>query len=149
MTTKSDAVNAALKKAGKRETRAELEKLLEELRSESKEHFDLAVKRQALVDELQKKLDSSRADFADLKQRLHAADIDNQFMRGYLARVQEDDAVREDLVTIGEPDGEQRMVPKRKHTTFTRPSDFTEPQRTHDLYDSVRHKMKPRHWITY
>ena len=35
--------------------------------------------------------------FADLKQRLLAAEQSNQFMRGYLARVQEDDTVREML----------------------------------------------------
>lgn len=102
--------------------------------------------------ELEKELKESRMNFADLKQRLLAAEQSNQFMRGYLARVQEDDTVREDLVTIGEPEGEQRMVPKRKPTTFERPDDFTMPAH-HDRYGGFMNederRRKARHWITY
>lgn len=98
-----------------------------------------------------KELSQARADFADLKRRLLAADSANQFMRGYLARVAEDDTVREELLTVGDPNGEQRLVPKRKPTSFPRPSDFTEPV---DLDRNRRYfnegdRPKPRHWIIY
>lgn len=92
--------------------------------------------------------------FSDLKQRLLAAEQANQFMRGYLARVQEDDSVREELVTVGDPDGEQRMVPKRKSATFERPDDFTRPNDRDQFgmgyVDQMRERdHKPKHWITY
>jgi hypothetical protein len=60
--------------------------------------------------------------FDDLKVRLQGALAANEYIRGYLARVGEDDTVREELITTGEPGGEQQFVPKRR---------------------------KPRHWVTY
>jgi hypothetical protein len=90
--------------------------------------------------------------FNDLKQRLLTAEQANQFMRGYLARVQEDDTVREELLTIGDPDGEQHMVPKRKPTRFERPSDFTTLSASDQFgsgYISHDERRKPKHWITY
>ena len=92
-----------------------------------------------------------RDQFDDLKTRLHAAESANQFMRGYLARVHEDDTVREELVTVGNPDGEQHMVPKRKPTQFERPSDFSEPVSDPNRYGGWvdRHRPPAKHWITY
>lgn len=94
-----------------------------------------------------------RDQFDDLKTRLHAAESANQYMRGYLSRVQEDDTVREELVTVGDPAGEQRMVPKRKPTAFERPDDFTEPRRDQrGIYSGMGYehdRPKPKHWITY
>lgn len=101
---------------------------------------------------LETTLDATRVNLTDLKTRLHAAESSNQYMRGYLARVQEDDTVREELVTMGDPEGEQRMVPKRKPTTFERPDDFTEPKRDRDFmgYQNYEDRnRKPKHWITY
>lgn len=94
----------------------------------------------------------ARAQFADLKRRLYAAETSNQFMRGYLARVQEDDVVREELVATGEPGGDQQMVPKRKPAQFLRPDDFTSPQEDRfsgyaQTYEERRRRA--RHWITY
>jgi hypothetical protein len=47
-------------------------------------------------------------------------------MRGYLKRVQEDDVVREELVPIGDPQGEQQLVPKRKPTPFMAPTPYSD-----------------------
>jgi hypothetical protein len=91
--------------------------------------------------------------FNDLKVRLQAAETANQFMRGYLARVQEDDVVREELVTTGDPTGESVLTPKRKPTVFPTPEQFTFPAaRQEDFgyaagFNAPRHK--PKHWITY
>lgn len=52
----------------------------------------------------------TREQFADLKKRLHNSEMEVARLNGYLARVREDDVVREDLVTVGEPGGEQRML---------------------------------------
>lgn len=106
---------------------------------------------------LKNQLTESRGHFADLKTRLLAAETANQYMRGYLARVQEDDVVREDLMTVGDPDGEQHMVPKRKPTAFPRPSDFGEPpgnepslySENYDTYGNRRQRKTPKHWISY
>jgi chromosome segregation ATPase len=75
----------------------------------------------------EKNASETRKQFDDLKQRLHAAEMENQRLRGYVARVQEDDVVREELVVTGDPDGERQMVPKRKPMHFERPSDFRIP----------------------
>lgn len=105
----------------------------------------------------QKEIAQTREQFTDLKQRLQQAEASNQFMRGYLARVQEDDVVREELLTVGEPDGEQRFVPKRKPTGFERPDDFKSPPSRGSIYQnetmhnmlSGEYQKKRRHWITY
>lgn len=103
-----------------------------------------------IAEEREKSLTEARKQFDDLKQRLHAADTANQFMRGYLARLQEDDVVREELVETGDPDGERQMVPKRKHTPFPRPTDFTTFEGDARTMGYVeRERRKPKHWITY
>lgn len=105
-----------------------------------------------LAAEREKQVASIREQFDDLKVRLQAAEIANQFMRGYLSRVQEDDVVREELITTGDPDGEQRMIPKRKPTGFPRPDDFAEPRRPTDMGGYVSYEdrnRKAKHWITY
>ena len=90
--------------------------------------------------------------FADLKERLSNAEMENQRLRGYIARVQEDDTVREELITTGDPDGEQRMVPKRKPTLFVEPNQYgTFGSDSGNTYlDRIRDdRAKPKHWITY
>lgn len=128
----NDALKSALRKANEREASA-----LNEMAS-AKEAEKIA-----------------RDQFDDLKTRLHAAETVNQFMRGYLARVKEDDQVREELLTIGEPGGEQQIVPKRKSTDFPQPSNY-EPNAViggvdRQVFDGGygSRAFNPRHWITY
>ena len=101
--------------------------------------------------EAQEREKTTRAQFDDLKQRLQQAETDNQFLRGYLARVQEDDHVREELVAIGDPAGEQQLVPKRKSVRFERPDDFSNLlARDEGYFGSSESRSKSRrHWITY
>jgi hypothetical protein len=104
------------------------------------------------VGELRKNLD-------EVKERLAFAEAENQRMRGYLERVQEDDVVREELVTVGEPDGEQRMVPKRKPTVFAPQSYCAGGERRISSIDTTFESMafrdengRPRrhkHWVIY
>ena len=44
--------------------------------------------------------DERETRIADLKERLANANRSGQFMRGYIARIQEDDVVREELVQV-------------------------------------------------
>lgn len=91
----------------------------------------------------------ARGQFADLKKRLHNSEMEVARLNGYLARVREDDVVREDLVTVGEPGGEQRMVPKRK------PEHLGNREEHHSIHDLMtdggygRERKKPKHWIEY
>lgn len=91
----------------------------------------------------------AREQFADLKKRLHDSEMEVARLNGYLARVREDDVVREELITVGEPDGEQRMVPKRK------PEYLGNREERHSIHDMMsdgdygRERKKPKHWIEY
>lgn len=93
---------------------------------------------------------ATRAQFDDLKQRLALAESLNQRMRGYIDRVQEDDVVREDLIKVGDPDGPEQLVPKRKPTHFSEPSPFGEAGCTQATDGYMRRERKPpKHWVTY
>jgi hypothetical protein len=92
----------------------------------------------------------------DLKERLHKAEIENERLRGYLERVLEDDVVNEDLIKVGEPGGEERLVPKRKSTILHRVPVMTSFDLDADVHDSRPGIMtwqdktkRPRHWIRY
>ena len=63
-------------------------------------------------DAARKEVEQVRSQFADLKRRLLEADTEQARLRGYLARVHEDDIVRDGLVEIEDGQG-KRMVPKR------------------------------------
>lgn len=109
-----------------------------------------------LIDESERKLTEARTLFVDLKEKLYAAEVSNQFMRGYIARIQEDDIAREELLTIGDPNGEQKLVPKRKSTAFERPDDFLDTDRPNQRIGSQSFsrfgsddRPKPRHWLRY
>ena len=104
--------------------------------------------------ETEKREKETRAQFDDLKTRLVTAEADNQRMRGYITRVQEDDVVREELVTVGDPGGEQRLVPKRKPEPFHQPSPYSviasECNAGPSYVDRyTRERTPPKHWITY
>lgn len=87
---------------------------------------------------------------SDLKKRLSGAEQENQRMRGYIQRVQEDDTVREELVAIGDLGGETQLVPKRKRTEFPSPNQYTDFTPDNHLYiDQGRRERNTKHWVTY
>lgn len=101
--------------------------------------------------------DHQARQLADLQERLAAALSEADRMRGYIERVQEDDVVREDLVTTGDPAGEQVLEPKRRPTRFERPGDHSAmgevddrfPARFHGCHHDGDRPRKPLHWIRY
>jgi hypothetical protein len=101
--------------------------------------------------------DHQARQLADLQERLAAALSEADRMRGYIERVQEDDVVREDLVTTGDPAGEQVLEPKRRPTRFARPGDHSPMGAVDDRFPERfdgRHRDgdRPRkllHWIRY
>lgn len=106
----------------------------------------------ALVKERENQRDGTAAQVEDLKVRLATAEFENQRMRGYIQRVQEDDTVREELLTVGDPEGEKHMVPKRKSTSFDAPSQFSNTGEIDDRYlyrNDGEPRRKAKNWITY
>ena len=104
------------------------------------------------------RLDGSRKDFADLKARLLSAELANERLRGYLDRVKEDDIVREELVKIGEPGGEQQLTPKRKHAAMPGPNHYLMPggegsAQTFGIErpwrDAEASRPRRRNWVNY
>ena len=102
--------------------------------------------------------EKTRQQFDDLKTRLAFAEGEVQRMGGYIARVQEDDVVREELITVGDPDGQQQKVPKRKPTHF---ADLRYVERGVKQYlegagcatagpsHRAGDREPPKHWVTY
>lgn len=134
-----------------RKTIQQLEAALAGAEAEAKSYLDQAVAARGRADTSDQCLKESRAHFADLKERLSNSEMENQRLRGYIARVQEDDTVREELLTVGDPTGEQHMVPKRKPTVFEQPNNYSTPRNetSFDHYTDRANRAKPRHWITY
>jgi chromosome segregation ATPase len=91
----------------------------------------------------------------EVKERLAFAEAELQRMHGYIQRVQEDDVVREELITVGDPEAEQRMVPKRKPTPFAGVSAAARhdcAEAPHFPGRSLRDfecRERKRHWVTY
>lgn len=133
------------------------------------ENTGLKIKIEALDRELKSALERNRAlgaelslerdtvkqkqkQFDDLKERLSNSESENQRMRGYISRVQEDDVVREELVATGDPDGEKVLVPKRKPTQFNQPNQSSNTGEFDENFtyrtDGER-RRKPKHWVTY
>lgn len=138
---------------GKKEVN-ELASLRAELAMETQRHADQytdAKEWRRLAETHEKALKETREQFADLKRRLLEAENTNQFMRGYIARLQEDDVVREELVVTGDPGGETQMVPKRKHVRLAAPDDYTQFKSQDDLHKALtlHRDPKPKHWVTY
>jgi chromosome segregation ATPase len=129
----------------KRVTISELQTEIKKVTSQADESSADARRWRAAVNEREKEIAAVREQFADLKKRLHDAEVENARLNGYLARVREDDAVREELVTVGEPGGEQRLVPKRRYEPLASPPEPIEFLR--DQYG--RSREKPKHWIEY
>jgi hypothetical protein len=52
---------------------------------------------------------------AELKTLLRNAELQQAQQEGYITRVREDDVVNEPLISVGDPEGDRSLVPKRKH----------------------------------
>lgn len=128
--------------APKPKTRAELELELVKLRDEHSAEY-----RHRCAAEAREK--ETRAQFADLKERLAFSEAEVQRMGGYISRVQEDDVVREPLIQVGDPDGAQQLVPKRKPTQFAELRSVGGGMAMAGCVDSGRDRKPPRHWVTY
>lgn len=128
----------------KAEIIANLQQELEASREDAKNMRVKFLEEERLGRQIKTQLAEKEGQFKDLKRRLHESETENARLRGYVQRVQEDDVVREDLVATGDPNGHQRLVPKRRHSL---PYDQATPD---DMYHNMGlGREKPKHWIEY
>jgi FtsZ-binding cell division protein ZapB len=126
----------------------------EELRGRSAERDNRITTLERDNRDLEKRNTELCAQFADLKERVRDQVETIAHLRGYIDRVREDDTVREELVTVGDLEGERSMVPKRRHA-------FLPVDRSPSLPDTdrgaggasyfrgVSERRKPRQWVNY
>ena len=140
--------------AEKRKTRAELEASISELQGDLQRYREVNAHQGGNLRAAADREKEAAVKISDLKGRLAIAESENQRMRGYIARVQEDDVVREDLLKVGDPEGEHQLVPKRKPTAFHTPSPYDDHAAAGytDMHDALRigrDRKPPKHWVTY
>lgn len=90
------------------------EQEIEGYRSQLKALNDFASQCRREAEGAQKEVALVHGQFADLKERLHDAEIDNAVMRGYLDRVAEDDHATDGFFEVADGNGEVTARPKRK-----------------------------------
>lgn len=134
---------------------------IEQLKVRANELFQsreqLARERREIGEERDRALRSEKQtheQFAELKERLALSEAEVHRMQGYIARVQEDDVVREPLVKIGDPEGEQQYVPVRKSRLFPmqhyeHPHPAEDFSRRFGYGEAPQAPPRPRHWVTY
>jgi chromosome segregation ATPase len=134
----------------KRMTRAQLEAALKDEQDTTAALREKVRGLQGLVSNHEDHNTELRSRIDDLKTRLAHAEATNNEMKGYIARVQEDDVVREELVQVGDLAGEVNLVPKRKPHRFMQFAD----SRLSDsaimneaLYE--RRRERRGHYVTY
>lgn len=81
--------------------------------------------------------------FADLKERLLNAETELSRLRGYLARVHEDDVVRDGMVEIEDSNG-KRQVPRRQPPFTTTMLDNSMMP-----FSAYHDNEKRTHWTSY
>lgn len=114
------------------------------------DNYESGRKWRGLAEEREKQVTTVTEQFADLKKRLHRSEMEVARLNGYLARVREDDTVREELVTTGDIEGGQRLVPKRKHEFLGNSEECGGTLAGAMQYDNYgSRREKPKHWIEY
>jgi hypothetical protein len=143
----------------KLQTRKELLASIAALQAALKDKVDALEQARGRAEDALARERQTRSQFDDLKTRLAYAEGEVQRMGGYIARVQEDDVVREELVRTGDPEGHEQLVPKRKPTHFADLRVFNNIHSGGDkgcssvaAFDDFHRRQRvepPKHWVTY
>lgn len=122
--------------------------------ADQRELLDRMRKREAEAifarDQMAKTVTEVQDQFAELKERLQTAETNLAHVEGYLARVREDDEVREGLIEIGNED-EKQLVPKRKSRLHlpqygcASAGHIDHPSH----WSSIETSPKRKHWTSY
>lgn len=128
---------------GKRKTIASLEDRIAGLEASLQQVNNFAGERVREANAAADREKQTRKQFDDLKLLLATTESENARMRGYIARVQEDDVVREDLIPIGDPEGQMQLTAKRK------PTNFEPAVVTSNWQAELRPALSPKRWVNY
>lgn len=126
-----------------KQTKAQLITHIDQLQASLHTAHDQQRNERALRQNAEKEVTDIRKQFADLKERLHRAELQNAENEGYLRRVREDDNVTDPLVEIEGPEG-KRFVNKR-HPSIT--ANYSPS--LHDSYNEWIGKENKKHWVNY
>lgn len=96
---------------------------------------------------IERKLETARAQFTDLKDRLFAAEQTIARQSGYLARVREDDIVRDGSAEQTAPDGSLHVRPKRPNLSAR--DDAPRPVNKNLMVGYDKPKTPELHWVNY
>lgn len=124
------------------QAKAEIEFLKTDAIALRKSHEAIRIERDKALQSEKK----TREQFDDLKQRLLSLETDNARLNGYVARVHEDDIVRDGMIEIEDQNG-KRLIPKRPNpltpNSFTQYEQFSAPN-----YLPYGNEKKT-HWTSY
>jgi chromosome segregation ATPase len=128
------------------ELHAEIDSMIEEIESTNAERNDAV----ANLELARKETAQTRVQVAELKERLVRAELNVHWLRGYVARVREDDVASEELVTTGNED-ELTLVPKRKFEPLPRDYHDADQRGGDSVYVSRTQSPPPKrkHWVNY
>lgn len=95
--------------------------------------------------------DTALKEFADLKDRLYAAERENARLQGYLERVYEDDVAREGFLEVPAGAPEMRLQPRRPAPlrAVNEPSAAAATQALGYADRADCRHPRPRHWVNY
>jgi hypothetical protein len=132
--------------AEKRKTIAQLEVELARITKAKDDYYQSYRDATARATASDESLKESRSHFADLKERLLNAETETARLRGYLARVHEDDIVRDGLVEIEDGQG-KRSIPRRPPPLEA--VRYSSPAISTDQFDNYGSRKKRTHWTSY
>ena len=129
----------------------ELRDEVKSLAADNKRLNDAMLAARDARDEARKEAAAHRVRTEELKDRLVRAELNVQWLRGYVARVREDDVANEELVPTGNED-DRTLVPKRKFELL--PPDHHDGARAgaDSVYVSRsggEPRLKRKHWVNY
>lgn len=133
------------------EARMQIEKLDKDLAEAREEIADLhkchdEARRNASA--ARDEVKTTREQFADLKKRLHASEVECSRLNGYMQRVREDDNVADPLVEVEDGNGKRQVSKRFPSNSYTQNSMMGGCSTTYETDDYGR-RVKREHWTSY
>lgn len=91
----------------------------------------------------------TRANFNDLKTRLHNAELETSRLNGYMQRVREDDNVADPLIEIIDASGTHRVSKRWPSNSMQFGAASNNAAGNDYITDNYGNRQKKEHWITY
>lgn len=91
----------------------------------------------------------TRANFGDLKKRLHEVELETSRLNGYMQRVREDDNVADPLIEIIDASGTHRVSKRWPSNSMQFGAASNMAAGNDYITDNYGNRQKKEHWITY